>query len=83
MFLGKALNGLKPWEGPEVINTDKAPAYAIAISELKTEGKCPEATVHRQIKYLNNVVDADHGKVKQLIRPVRGFKTLKTAYTTI
>ncbi len=29
-FLGKALNGLKAWEKPEVINTDKAPTYAIA-----------------------------------------------------
>jgi transposase-like protein len=38
-FLGKALNGLKQREKPEVINTDKAPAYAIAISELKTEGQ--------------------------------------------
>ena len=35
------------------------------------------------VKYLNNVVEADHGKLKQLIRPVRGFKTLKTAYATI
>ncbi len=39
--------------------------------------------MHRQIKYLNNIVEADHGKLKQLIRPVRGFKTLKTAYATI
>jgi IS6 family transposase len=82
-FLGKALNGLKAWEKPEVINTDKAPTYGIAISELKAEGKCPENTVHRQVKYLNNVIEADHGKLKQLIRPVRGFKTLKTAYATI
>ncbi len=29
------------------------------------------------------MVEADHGKLKQLIRPVRGFKTLKTAYATI
>ena len=28
-------------------------------------------------------MEADHGKLKQLIRPVRGFKTLKTAYATI
>ena len=82
-FLGKTLNGLKDWEKPKVINTDKAPTYGIAISELKTEGKCPEDTVHRQVKYLNNVVESDHGKLKQLIRPVRGFKTLKTAYATI
>ena len=77
------MNGLKDWEKPEVINTDKAPTYGIAISELKAEGKCPPDTVHRQVKYLNNVVEADHGKLKQLIRPVRGFKTLKTAYATL
>ena len=46
----------------------------LAISELKAEGKCPEKTVHRQVKYLNNVVEADHGKLKQLIRPVRVSK---------
>jgi len=38
---------------------------------------------HRQIKYLNNIVASDHGKLKQVIRPVRGFKTVKTAYATI
>ena len=56
---------------------------AAALAELKKEGKCPEETLHRQVKYLNNVIEADHGKLKQLIRPVRGFKTLKTAYATI
>ena len=81
--LGKALRGLKDWELPEVLNTDKAPTYAAAIAELKAEGKCPKDTRHRQVKYLNNVVEADHGKLKLLIRPVRGFKTLKTAYATI
>ena len=74
---------MKEWEQPEVLNTDKAPAYAAAIAELKAEGKCPKDTRHRQVKYLNNVIEADHGKLKLLIRPVRGFKTLKTAYATI
>ena len=82
-FLAKSLTGLKAWEKPLVINTDKAPTYAAAIAELKKEGKCPKETEHRQVKYLNNVVESDHGKLKQLIRPVRGFKTLKTAYATI
>jgi len=76
-FLGKALHGLKDWEKPLKINTDKAPTYGIAIRELKAEGKCPEDTEHRQVKYLNNVIEADHGKLKQLIRPVRGFKSLR------
>ena len=43
-FLGKALNGLKDWEKPRMINTDKAPTYGTAIAELKKEGKCPEET---------------------------------------
>jgi len=71
-FLAKALRGLKDWEQPEVINTDKAPTYAAALAELKAEGKCPKDTQHRQVKYLNNIIEADHGKLKQLIRPVRG-----------
>ena len=66
-----------------MLNTDKAPTYGAAIAQLKAEGKCPNETKHRQVKYLNNVVEADHGKLKLLIRPMRGFKTLKTAYATI
>ncbi len=82
-FLGKALNGLKDWEKPTVVNTDKSSTYGIAIAQLKAENRCPMELVHRQVKYLNNIVEADHGKLKQLIKPVRGFKTLKTAYATI
>ena len=48
-FLGKALNGLKSWELPHVISTDKAQTYAAALVELKKEGKCPEDTVHGSV----------------------------------
>ena len=82
-FLFRSAAQAKDWEKPTVIKTDKAPTYAAAIAELKKEGKCPKETLHRQVKYLNNIIEADHGKLKQLIRPVRGFKTLKTAYATI
>ena len=46
-FLAKALKGLKDWEQPEIINTDKAPPYAAALAELKAEGKCPQDTLGR------------------------------------
>ncbi len=82
-FLGKALRSVKKWAKPSVLNTDKSPTYGPALDELKAEGICPEHLVHRQVKYLNNVIEADHGKLKQLINPVRGFKTMKTAYATI
>src|SRR3546814_10493003 len=39
--------------------------------------------IYRQVKYLNNVIEADHGKLKILIKPVRGFKSIPTAYATI
>jgi transposase-like protein len=55
----------------------------VAIRVLKAQGKCPDEVVHRQVKYLNNAVEADHGKLKRLIHPVRGFKTMKTAYATL
>ena len=51
-FLGKALKGWKDWELPEVLNADKAPTHAAAIAELKAEGKFPQETRHRQVKYL-------------------------------
>ena len=82
-FLGKALKGRKDWEMPYVINTDKAGCYGPAIEELKKEGKLPEDTEHRQVKYLNNIVEADHGKLKRVIRPTLGFQTMKSAYATI
>jgi transposase-like protein len=62
-FLGKALRGLKHWEKPATLNTDKAPSYGAAITELKREGKLDRETAHRQVKYLNNVIEADHGKL--------------------
>ena len=82
-FLGKALGSMKSWAHPVTINTDKAPAYGRALAQLKAEGKCSNDIVHRQVKYLNNGIEADHGKLKRLINPVRGFKSMKTAYATI
>ena len=82
-FLGKALRGCKSWDKPDVINTDKAGCYGQAIRELKKEGKCPVETDHRQAKFLDNVFEADHGKLKRLIKPTTGFKSMKTAFTTI
>ena len=53
------------------------------MPRLLEAGKCPEDLEHRQVKYLNNRVEADHGKLKRLINPVRGVQSMKTAYATI
>jgi IS6 family transposase len=82
-FLSKALRRFKDWEKPRSINTDKAPAYTTAIKELKEAGICPPDVEHKQVKHLNNIIEADHGKLKRLIKPSLGFKSMKTAYATI
>nr|WP_181713593.1 IS6 family transposase [Klebsiella pneumoniae] len=69
--------------GRRFINTDKAPAYGRALALLKREGRCPSDVEHRQIKYRNNVIECDHGKLKRIIGATLGFKSMKTAYATI
>ena len=81
--LGKALRQLKPWQHPRVINTDKAGCYEWAIPELKKEGLLAKDVQHRQVKYINNVIEGDHAKIKRVIKQVNGFKTMKAAYATI
>jgi transposase-like protein len=78
-FLGKLLRGRTGWDLPVVINTDKAPIYGLAIQDMKNQSKLPENTRHRQVKYLNNRIEADHGKLKRLIKPTSEFKSMKTA----
>ncbi len=73
---------MRDWP-PTSITTDKLPSYPEAIDRLKREGKLAENTRHRMSKYLNNIVEADHGALKRIIRPTRGFQTMKTATVTI
>jgi IS6 family transposase len=81
-FLSKALSTRKDWP-PLKINTDKNDAYPPAIRELKQQSKLAPDVEHRQAKYLNNRLEADHGGLKRLIKPTRGFQSMKTAYVTI
>lgn len=63
--------------------TFKNPACGAAIAELKAEGKLDDNVRHKQVKYFNNRLESDHGKLKRLIHPVRRFQSMKTAYATI
>ncbi|MGI4826998.1 MAG: IS6 family transposase, partial [Janthinobacterium lividum] len=81
-FLSKATVTMQDWP-PTSITTDKLPSYPEAIDRLKREGKLAENTRHRTSKYLNNIIEADYGALKQVLRPTRGFPTMKTATATI
>jgi len=80
--LVKALINRKDWL-PSTINTDKNDAYGHAIRELEGAGNLAPQVEHRQVKYLNNRLEADHGGLKRLIKPTRGFNSMKTACATI
>ena len=68
---------------PVSITTDKLGSYPKALRRLKRKGELKDTVQHRTSRYLNNRIEADHGALKRLIRPTRGFQSMKTAYATI
>ena len=81
-FLRKALRAVSDYP-PSSITTDKLASYPKAILRLQNEGLLPNDVVHRTSKNLNNILEADHGALKRVIRPTRGFQTMKTAAATL
>ena len=81
-FLRKAIKAMSTYP-PSSITTDKLASYPGAILRLQNEGLLPKDVVHRTSKYLNNVIEAYHGALKRVIRPTRGFQTMKTAAATL
>ncbi|WP_410177054.1 DDE-type integrase/transposase/recombinase [Vibrio spartinae] len=82
-FLGKVLRSINPHHHPKTLNIDRDKSYAPAIAALKRMKVCSYSTIQRQVKYLNNRIESDNGKLKRLIKPARGFQSLKTAFATI
>lgn len=69
-FFTRALDhGLRPSE----VATDRAPAYPRVLDEM-LPGAC-----HVVEQYANNPVEADHGRLKARLRPMRGLKRLRSA----
>jgi transposase-like protein len=81
-FLRKAIKAMTHYP-PSSITTDKLASYPKAILRLQKEGLLAKDVVHRTSKYLNNILEADHGALKRVIRPTRGFQTMNTAAATL
>jgi len=77
-FLKKAIksNG-KPFK----VNIDKSGANKAALDSVNNETYNKMEV--RQVKYLNNIVEQDHRRIKRLIDPMMGFQTFKTARITL
>jgi transposase-like protein len=81
-FLRKVLRAVSDYP-PSSITTDKLASYPKAIRRLQNEGLLSKDVEHRTSKYLNNIIEADHGALKRMIQPTRGFQKMKTASTTL
>jgi transposase-like protein len=68
---------------PRTITVDKNAAYPIAAEALKREGTLWRFARLRQVKFLNNIVEQDHRRIKRLVRPGLGLKSFQTASQTI
>jgi IS6 family transposase len=55
---------MRNWH-PCSITTDKLDSYPKAIRRLQREGKLSPDMKHRTSKYLNNIIEADHGGIKR------------------
>jgi len=79
-FFSKAM---KKHGTPRVVTLDAYAASHRAIAELKSAGTVAHSVGTRSSKYLNNIVEQDHRRIKQRIRPMLGFKRFETATITI
>ncbi|MGW3810695.1 IS6 family transposase [Micromonospora sp. NPDC005113] len=62
---------------PSEVITDAAPVYPTVLDEL-----IPQAWHHVE-QYANNPIEADHGRLKHRLRPMRGLRTYKTAQVIV
>jgi transposase-like protein len=62
---------------PVEVITDRAATYPIVLDELLP------AAWHRTDRYANNHIEADHGRLKARLRPMRGLKQKRSARVII
>ena len=75
-FLHKAMNGPSV---PTKVTLDAYAASHRAVADLKDDGELPKRVVVRSSKYLNNLIEQDHRRIKQRLRPMLGLKSFETA----
>ncbi|MCW0136091.1 transposase [Escherichia coli] len=77
------LNNVKKWQIRDSSTRIKRPPMVARLLCSNAKAGCPSDVEHRQIKYRNNVIGCDRGKLKRIIGATLGFKSMKTAYATI
>jgi IS6 family transposase len=57
------------------VTTDRAASYPRVLDEFRPEVQ------HVDVRYANNRVEADHGRLKARLRPMRGLKRVRSTQT--
>jgi len=68
---------------PEKVTLDGSAASHEAVAELQEEDTLPLGLTVRTNKYLNNIIEQDHRRIKQRVAPMLGFKRFDHAAVTL
>ncbi|MDE9472924.1 IS6 family transposase [Xenorhabdus bovienii] len=68
---------------PEVVTIDKSGANKAALASLNAGKPKKNRIKIRQSKYLNNLIEQDHRRIKRRIRLMLGFKNFRRAQTLL
>jgi putative transposase len=72
---------IKRNDKPGLINIDKSGANKASIKQFNQDNN--KRIKVRQCKYLNNIIEQDHRRIKRIIRPMPGFKNFHCAQSTL
>jgi transposase-like protein len=75
-FLRSAMKNARK---PTKITLDAYAASHRAVREMKKTGELSKRVKVRSSQYLNNLIEQDHRRVKQRVRPMLGFKRFDNA----
>ena len=77
-FLKKAI---KENGKPSLVNIDQSGANKAGLKQMNRDHN--KRIKIRQCKYLNNIIEQDHRRIKRLTRPMLGFKNFHAAQRTL
>jgi len=77
-FLRKAINENGK---PSLVNIDQSGANQASLNQFNRDHN--KRIKIRQCKYLNNIIEQDHRRIKRLTRPMLGFKNFYAAQRTL
>ncbi len=68
---------------PRIVNIDKSGSNSSAILTVNKRSLSTKKIKIRKVKYLNNIIEQDHRRIKRRIKIMTGFKEFESAQRTL